>query len=151
MRILIVSSTENSMAQRIASELAAMGHETAFALHGRMASRLPETAAAFRPDLIVGAALTRALPDEVAQEHFCVLVEPVMRSDGETCDVTLREAAPQLMTRPILAMRSLPPLRAIPGRYREALAGQAVACLCDVIALLPQPAPARMTDQCAAL
>ncbi len=151
MRILIISSTHNGMTQQIVTALADAGHEIAVALHGRAASRLAETAASFEPELIVGAALTRAVPEQVAREHFCVLIEPVMHRDGETCDVLLREAAPQLEARPILAMRRLPPLREIQrGHYREALAEQAVACLGEVIALLSEPGPQRSMDPQAA-
>jgi hypothetical protein len=142
MRILVVSSTQNVMTQRFESELSSAGHDVLIELHGRTTSRLKSTAEAFRPELVIGVALTRALPEPVLSDYFCLLVEPYIQMDGETCDVALRAAMPDLAQGRLFASRRLPPLSSIkPGQYKHVLAEQALECLTEAIALIPETAP----------
>ncbi|MEV6999725.1 hydrogenase maturation protein [Streptomyces sp. NPDC093982] len=76
MDILLVASAFNSLSQRVYAELSDQGHrvEVVLASHGPEAVRaaVRET----RPELVVAPMLKTALPEDVWQEHTCLIVHP---------------------------------------------------------------------------
>ena len=143
----MVSSTENLIAQRFESELSAAGHDVVLELHGRSTSRLKATASEFQPELIVGLALTRAMPESIVADYLCLLVEPCIQMDGETCDVALRTAAPRHGEGRLFATRRLPSLRSIkPGQYKQLLAEHALDCLLEALTIIPRSFTPRKTQ-----
>ncbi|MFD0009051.1 formyltransferase family protein, partial [Streptomyces sp. NPDC127178] len=76
MDILLVASAFNSLSQRVYAELSDQGHrvEVVLASHGPEAVRaaVRET----RPELVIAPMLKTALPEDVWQEHTCLIVHP---------------------------------------------------------------------------
>ncbi|WP_030937822.1 hydrogenase maturation protein [Streptomyces sp. NRRL S-646] len=76
MDILLVASAFNSLCQRVYAELSDEGHQVdvVLATHGAEAIRtaVRET----RPELIIAPMLKTALPEDIWQEHICLIVHP---------------------------------------------------------------------------
>ncbi|NUR00557.1 MAG: hydrogenase maturation protein [Streptomyces sp.] len=76
MDILLVASAFNSLCQRVYAELSDEGHrvDVVLAAHGAEAIRtaVHET----RPELIIAPMLKTALPEDIWQEHTCLIVHP---------------------------------------------------------------------------
>ncbi|MER6423027.1 hydrogenase maturation protein [Streptomyces sp. NPDC001137] len=76
MDILLVASAFNSLSQRVYAELSDEGHrvDVVLAAHGAEAIRtaVHET----RPELIIAPMLKTALPEDIWQEHTCLIVHP---------------------------------------------------------------------------
>ncbi|MGW2567286.1 enoyl-CoA hydratase-related protein [Streptomyces sp. NPDC001537] len=76
MDILLVASAFNSLCQRVYAELSDEGHrvDVVLASHGAEAVRtaVRET----RPELIIAPMLKTALPEDIWQEHTCLIVHP---------------------------------------------------------------------------
>ncbi|MGW2719326.1 hydrogenase maturation protein [Streptomyces sp. NPDC001492] len=76
MDILLVASAFNSLSQRVYAELSDEGHrvDVVLASHGAEAIRtaVHET----HPELIVAPMLKTALPEDIWQEHTCLIVHP---------------------------------------------------------------------------
>lgn len=76
MDILLVASAFNSQSQRVYAELSDEGHrvDVVLAAHGAEAIRtaVRET----RPELIIAPMLKTALPEDIWQEHTCLIVHP---------------------------------------------------------------------------
>ncbi len=80
MRILFLTHSYNSLAQRLHSELAARGHEVSIEFD--IADSVAEEAVAlFRPDLVVAPYLRRAIPASIWQRHTCLIVHPGIVGD----------------------------------------------------------------------
>ncbi len=80
MRILFLTRSFNSLAQRLYVELTARGHEASVEFD--IADPVTEEAAAlFRPDLIVAPFLKRAIPESVWRRHLCLVVHPGIVGD----------------------------------------------------------------------
>jgi putative two-component system hydrogenase maturation factor HypX/HoxX len=75
MRILFLVHTFNSLSQRLFVELSRDGHELSveFDIHERISC---EAVALFQPDLILAPFLKRAIPAQIWQQHFCLIVHP---------------------------------------------------------------------------
>ncbi len=80
MRILLISSAYNSMAQRVHVELADRGHEVAVDLAlGVEAMR--EAVHRFDPDLVIAPMLTVAIPADIWSARPCFIIHPGPRGD----------------------------------------------------------------------
>lgn len=75
MRILLLTHSFNSLAQRLYDELTHDGHEVSveFDINDRVTE---EAVAMWRPALIVAPFLKRRIPDSVWQRHRCIVVHP---------------------------------------------------------------------------
>jgi putative two-component system hydrogenase maturation factor HypX/HoxX len=75
MRILLLTHSFNSLAQRIYVELAARGHELSVELDIADAVSL-EAARLYRPDLVIAPYLKRAIPEALWRAYVCLVVHP---------------------------------------------------------------------------
>lgn len=80
MRILFLTHTFNSLAQRLHIELGRRGHEVSVEFDINDAVTV-EAVALFRPDLIVAPFLKRAIPEETWRKHVCLVVHPGIKGD----------------------------------------------------------------------
>ena len=80
MKILFLTHSFNSLAQRLWVELSRRGHEVSieFDINDNVAI---EAVALFQPDLIVAPFLKRAIPEAVWREHVCLVVHPGIPGD----------------------------------------------------------------------
>ncbi len=80
MRILLLTHSFNSLAQRLHVELTERGHEVSVEFD--IADSVTEEACAlFRPDLIVAPFMKRAIPESVWRSHVCLVVHPGIVGD----------------------------------------------------------------------
>ena len=80
MRILLLTHSFNSLAQRVYCELAGLGHELSIEFDiGDEVSI--EAVALFAPDLIVAPFLKRAIPESIWAKHVCLVVHPGIVGD----------------------------------------------------------------------
>ncbi|GHG51118.1 enoyl-CoA hydratase-related protein [Streptomyces griseocarneus] len=143
MRILVVASAFNSLAQRVFAELGDRGHATSVAVvDGPRA-----LCAAVRrhwPDLVVAPMLTTAIPREVFSRHTCLVVHPGPPGDrgpasldralmdGEVrWGVTVLQAEEELDAGPVWASAgfAVPPDVTKSELYRGEVADAAVSAL----------------------
>ena len=80
MRILFLTRSFNSLAQRLYLELTDLGHEVSIEFDISEAVTI-EAVALYRPDLIVAPFLQRAIPVEVWQHTVCLVVHPGVVGD----------------------------------------------------------------------
>ncbi len=80
MRILLLTHSFNSLAQRLYCELADLGHELSveFDIGDEVSV---EAVALFAPDLIVAPFLKRAIPESIWAKHVCLVVHPGVVGD----------------------------------------------------------------------
>ena len=80
MRILFLTHSFNSLAQRLYVELAERGHQLSieFDINDQVAI---EAVALFRPDLILAPFLKRRIPEAVWRENVCLVVHPGIVGD----------------------------------------------------------------------
>ncbi len=80
MRILFLTHSFNSLAQRLYVELTERGHEVSieFDINDVVAV---EAVALFRPELIVAPFLKRAIPEAIWRDHVCLVVHPGIPGD----------------------------------------------------------------------
>lgn len=80
MRILFLTHSFNSLAQRLYVELTRRGHEVSieFDINDAVAIEAVEL---FRPDLVIAPFLKRAIPEAVWRSHVCLVVHPGVRGD----------------------------------------------------------------------
>jgi putative two-component system hydrogenase maturation factor HypX/HoxX len=80
MRILFLTHSFNSLAQRLFCELRARGHDVSieFDISDSVAE---EAVALFRPDLIVAPYLRRAIPESIWRHRTCLIVHPGIAGD----------------------------------------------------------------------
>jgi putative two-component system hydrogenase maturation factor HypX/HoxX len=80
MRILLITHSFNSLAQRLYCELAARGHD--LSIEFDIADSVTEEAVAlFKPDLVIAPFLKRAIPESVWSRHLCLVVHPGIVGD----------------------------------------------------------------------
>ena len=80
MRILFITHSFNSLAQRLYCELTSLGHE--ISIEFDIADEVSEEAVAlFKPDLIVAPFLKRAIPESIWSKHVCLIVHPGIVGD----------------------------------------------------------------------
>jgi len=80
MRILFLTHSFNSLAQRLHVELAARGHEVSVELDIADSVSV-EAANLFRPDLIIAPFLKRAIPETLWRRYVCLVVHPGVPGD----------------------------------------------------------------------
>ena len=146
MRILFLTHSFNSLAQRLWVELTRRGHEVSieFDINDNVAI---EAVALFRPDLIVAPFLKRAIPEAVWREHVCLVVHPGIPGDrgpsaldwaimnGETeWGVTVLQANAVMDGGDIWATRSFP-MRAArkSSLYRNEVTEAATAAVLEAV------------------
>ena len=80
MRILFLTHSFNSLAQRLYVELTQRGHEVSieFDINDNVAI---EAVALFKPDLVIAPFLKRAIPEAVWRERVCLVVHPGIVGD----------------------------------------------------------------------
>jgi len=80
MRILLLTHSFNSLAQRVYCELTELGHELSieFDIGDEVSA---EAVALFAPDLIVAPFLKRAIPESIWAKHVCLVVHPGIVGD----------------------------------------------------------------------
>ncbi|MCZ2174860.1 MAG: hydrogenase maturation protein [Burkholderiales bacterium] len=80
MRILFLTHSFNSLAQRLYVELSEHGHEVSieFDINDKVAV---EAVDLFQPDLVVAPFLKRAIPEAVWRNHVCLVVHPGIPGD----------------------------------------------------------------------
>ena len=80
MRILFLTRSFNSLAQRLYVELVALGHEISLEFDIADAVTI-EAVALFRPDLVIAPFLKRAIPEAVWRARPCLIVHPGIVGD----------------------------------------------------------------------
>ena len=80
MRILFLTHSFNSLAQRLYLELTRRGHEVSIEFDISDAVTL-EAVALYRPDLIVAPFLKRAIPEAIWRNQVCLIVHPGIIGD----------------------------------------------------------------------
>lgn len=80
MKILILASSFSGLCQRVLRELLVAGHHVE-QHYGMDPPRLREQIARFHPDLIVCPFLTHRIPEDVWQNHRCLIVHPGIEGD----------------------------------------------------------------------
>jgi len=146
MRILFLTHSFNSLAQRLYVELTQRGHEVSieFDINDKVAI---EAVDLFQPDLVVAPFLKRAIPEAVWREQVCLVVHPGIPGDrgpsaldwailnGETeWGVTVLQANAVMDGGDIWATRSFP-MRAArkSSLYRNEVTEAATAAVLDAV------------------
>jgi putative two-component system hydrogenase maturation factor HypX/HoxX len=80
MRILFISTAHNSLSQRLAVELIRRGHTIALSI-GTSAEGMLQDVERTRPELIIAPMLKTAIPEEIWQQHLCLIVHPGITGD----------------------------------------------------------------------
>ncbi len=80
MRILLISSAYNSLAQRVHVELADRGHEVSVEL-ALSVEVMREAVRRFDPDLVIAPMLTTAIPADIWSARPCFIIHPGPRGD----------------------------------------------------------------------
>jgi putative two-component system protein, hydrogenase maturation factor HypX/HoxX len=120
MRILFLTHSFNSLAQRLYAELAARGHLLSVELDINDAAT-ESAVELFRPHLVIAPFLKRAIPESVWSRHACLVVHPGIRGDrgpsaldwailnGEKhWGVTVLQAEREMDAGPVWAWREFP-------------------------------------------
>jgi putative two-component system hydrogenase maturation factor HypX/HoxX len=139
MRILFLTHSFNSLAQRLYAELTARGQEVSveFDIHDSVSE---EAVRLFRPDLVLAPFLKRAIPASIWRKHRCLVVHPGIAGDrgpsaldwavqeGEpTWGVTVLQATGDLDAGPVWASVEFPLREAAKGSlYRNEVTEAAV-------------------------
>lgn len=146
MRILLLVHGFNSLSQRMFVELRAAGHVVSveFDINHEM---LREAVALFEPDVILAPYLKRAIPDDIWQQHLCLIVHPgvvgdrgpsaldwaILRAD-ETWGVTVLQAEAEMDAGPIWASRAFQMRAATKSSlYRNEVADAALCAVFDAL------------------
>ncbi len=146
MKILFLTHSFNSLAQRLYVELTQRGHEVSieFDINDSVAV---EAVALFRPDLVIAPFLKRAIPEAVWRERVCLVVHPGIPGDrgpsaldwaimnGETeWGVTVLQANAVMDGGDIWATRSFP-MRAArkSSLYRNEVTEAATAAVLEAV------------------
>ena len=149
MKIHFLTSTHNSLSQRLLTELTARGHAVTVTLASD-SDVMVKSVAEHAPDLIIAPMLKVAIPESVWSKHVCLIVHPGITGDrgassldwaimsGEkTWGVTVLQAAAEIDAGPIWATREFQ----IPGTsitkstlYRDQVTEAAVLGVLEAIA-----------------
>ena len=152
MRILLLSHSFNSLTQRLWVELSARGHWVAveFDVNDSVTTEAVELA---KPDLIVAPFLKRAIPEQVWQNHVCLVVHPGPVGDrgpsaldwaileGEqNWGVTVLQAVSDMDAGPVWAHRTFPMRAATKSSiYRNEVTEAAVEAVLEAVESRPAP------------
>ena len=80
MRILLIASAYNGLTQRAHVELDSLGHEVSITL-ALSEAEIRQALAFFEPDLIICPFLRERIPDDVWQQHVCIIIHPGIKGD----------------------------------------------------------------------
>ena len=80
MRILFLTHSFNSLAQRLYVELAERGHDVSVELDIADSVSV-EAVRLFQPDLIIAPFLKRAIPEALWRDHVCLVAHPGIPGD----------------------------------------------------------------------
>jgi len=80
MRILLIATAYNALTQRSQLELTALGHDVSIEL-SLSHEIMREGIALFKPDLIICPFLKDRIPDDVWQNHTCIIIHPGIKGD----------------------------------------------------------------------
>lgn len=152
MRVLLLTHTFNSLAQRFYVELTQRGHEVSVEFDVNDSVTV-EAAALFKPDLIVAPYLRRAIPEAIWRHHTCIVIHPGVIGDrgpsaldwailnGEsTWGVTALQANEVMDGGDIWATAEFPlRLAKKSSLYRNEVTEAAVRCLQEVLAKCGDP------------
>jgi putative two-component system protein, hydrogenase maturation factor HypX/HoxX len=146
MRILFLTHSFNSLAQRLYAELAARGHEVSVELDINDAATV-SAVASFRPHLVLAPFLKRAIPEAVWRGNVCMVVHPGIRGDRgcaaldwaildgeERWGVTVLQAEAEMDAGPVWAWREFR-MREAPksSLYRFEVTEAAVAAVLEAV------------------
>jgi putative two-component system protein, hydrogenase maturation factor HypX/HoxX len=146
LRILLLTHSFNSLAQRLHGELAVRGHALSVELDINDATTV-SAIELFRPDLVIAPFLKRAIPESVWRNVVCLVVHPGIRGDrgpaaldwaileGETrWGVTVIQAEAEMDAGPAWAWREFP-MRLAPksSLYRFEVTEAAVAAVLEAV------------------
>lgn len=146
MRILLLTHSFNSLAQRVFVELGARGHEVSVEFDINDAVTI-EAVHLFEPDLVIAPFLKRAIPEAVWRHITCLIVHPGIIGDrgpsaldwailsGEaTWGVTILQAEAQMDAGPVWASAEFPMRAATKSSlYRNEVTEAAVAALLQAV------------------
>lgn len=142
MRILILTHSFNSLAQRLFAELRARGHE--LSIEFDISDSVTEEAVElFKPALILAPFLKRAIPESVWSRYLCLIVHPGVPGDRgpsaldwaiqhgyATWGVTVLQAESQMDAGPVWAAETFPMRAATKSSiYRFELTEAATRCV----------------------
>ncbi|MDD5330906.1 MAG: hydrogenase maturation protein [Sulfuricella sp.] len=151
MKILFITHSFNSLAQRLYLELTARGHEVSIEFDISDAVTL-EAVALYRPDLVIAPFLKRAIPEAIWRERVCLIVHPGIKGDrgpsaldwailnGEAeWGVTVLQAAAEMDAGDIWAEARFPMRQASKSSlYRNEVTEAAVAAVLESVAKFGQ-------------
>lgn len=80
MRILLIAAAYNGLIQRAHVELDSLGHEVSITL-ALSEEEIRQTLAFFEPDLIICPFLRERIPDDLWQQHVCIIIHPGIKGD----------------------------------------------------------------------
>lgn len=146
MRILFLTHSFNSLAQRLYAELVACGHELSVELDINDAAT-ESAVELFRPELIIAPFLKRAIPASVWRRHVCLVVHPGIRGDRGPAaldrailenephwGVTVLQAEAEMDAGPVWAWREFPMRAATKSSlYRFEVTDAAVAAVLEAV------------------
>jgi putative two-component system protein, hydrogenase maturation factor HypX/HoxX len=146
MRILFLTHSFNSLAQRLYAELAARGHLLSVELDINDAAT-ESAVELFRPHLVIAPFLKRAIPESVWSRHACLVVHPGIRGDrgpsaldwailnGEKhWGVTVLQAEREMDAGPVWAWREFPMRQATKSSlYRFEVTEAAVEAVLEAV------------------
>jgi len=146
MRILLLIHGFNALSQRVFVELQAAGHEVSieFDINDDMTR---EAVALFTPDVILCPYLKRAIPDDIWQNHLCLILHPGMVGDrGPSAldrailraeprwGVTVLQAVADMDAGPVWASREFDMRRATKSSlYRREVADAALEAIFEAL------------------
>jgi putative two-component system protein, hydrogenase maturation factor HypX/HoxX len=145
-RILFLTHSFNSLAQRLYVELAARGHQLSVELDINDAAT-ESAVELFRPHLVVAPFLKRAIPEAVWSRHVCLIVHPGVRGDrgpsaldwviledAPRWGVTVLQAEREMDAGPVWAWREFPMRPAAKSSlYRFEVTEAAVAAVLEAV------------------
>lgn len=152
MRILLISSSYNSLTQRAHVELTDAGHEVSIEL-AISPEHMISAVELFKPDLIIAPMLTKAIPKHIWSRYICLIVHPgIMGDRGPSAldwaimerpaewGVTLLQAVEEMDAGDIWATHTFPMRDGSKGSiYRREVSNAAMACIHEALEKFQDP------------
>lgn len=159
MRILLLIHGFNALSQRMFVELQEAGHEVSieFDINDDLTR---QAVALFAPDVVLAPYLKRAIPEDIWQNHLCLIVHPGIIGDrgpsaldwaisrgDKKWGVTVLQAEAEMDSGPIWASREFPMRRATKSSlYRSEVADAAVKAVFEALEKLERGKAPRLLD-----